>query len=120
MVGTSVGYTGGKYPFPTYSSVCSGVTGHTEAIRIEFDPNVISYSEILKVFWKNHSAFGAAKSQYKSAVFYTMEEHKDLVLASFQEEYGNQREMRTSVVKAGTFHLAEDYHQHYIAKRKKY
>lgn len=117
---TVVGYCGGKYPFPTYTSVCAGITGHSEAIQVRFDPTKVSYDDLLRVFFKNHSAFTPARVQYMSAIFYTSDDQKKQALAAIERvtsEFG--REPVTKVVKAGKFHAAEDYHQHYLRKKRR-
>ena len=124
---TAVGYAGGYTPNPTYEEVCSGRTGHTEAVLVVFDPKVTSYDEILRLFWENHDPTQGLRqgndvgSQYRSAVYWTSDEQRDAVEASrtmFQQElakagYG---EISTELAQAGPFYYAEPYHQQYLAK----
>ena len=124
---TAVGYAGGYTPNPTYEEVCSGRTGHTEAVLVVFDPKVTSYDEILRLFWENHDPTQGLRqgndvgSQYRSAVYWTSDAQRDAVEASrtmFQQElakagYG---EISTELAQAGPFYYAEPYHQQYLAK----
>ena len=124
---TAVGYAGGFTPNPTYEEVCSGSTGHTEAVLVVFDPAQTSYEEILRLFWENHDPTQGMRqgndvgSQYRSAIYWTTEEQRAEVEASrdmFQGEltpagYG---EITTQIAEAGPFYYAEAYHQQYLAK----
>ncbi len=124
---TSVGYAGGLTPNPTYQEVCSGYTGHTEAVEIVFDPKVISYGEILRVFWENHDPTQGMRqgndigTQYRSAIYTTSEEQLKEALASrdaFQpvvnaNGYG---QITTEIAPLSHYYYAEDYHQQYLAK----
>lgn len=124
---TSVGYAGGSTPNPTYQEVCSGYTGHTEAVQITFDPKVISYGEILRVFWENHDPTQGMRqgndigTQYRSAIYATTPEQLAEAEASrdaFQpvvtaEGYG---QITTEIATLGEYYYAEDYHQQYLAK----
>jgi peptide-methionine (S)-S-oxide reductase len=124
---TAVGYAGGFTPNPTYQEVCSGRTGHTEAVLVVFDPKVTSYEEILKLFWENHDPTQGMRqgndvgTQYRSAVYYANDAQREAAEASremFQSElsragYG---EISTEIAPAGPFYYAEDYHQQYLAK----
>ena len=124
---TAVGYAGGYTPNPTYEEVCSGRTGHTEAVLVVFDPKVTSYDEILRLFWENHDPTQGmrqgndAGTQYRSAIYWTTEEqHKEAEASRemFQRElekagYG---EISTEIAQAGPFYYAEPYHQQYLAK----
>jgi peptide-methionine (S)-S-oxide reductase len=124
---TAVGYAGGYTPNPTYQEVCSGKTGHTEAVLVVFDPKVTSYEEILRLFWENHDPTQGMRqgndvgTQYRSAVYYANDAQRDAAEASrdtFQNElsragYG---EISTEIAPAGPFYYAEDYHQQYLAK----
>ena len=127
VVNTEVGYTGGNIPNPTYKQVCSGDTGHAEAIRLYYDPNKISYKEILNVFWNVHDPTQAGGQgldigeQYRSAIFYHDEEQKNIAEESrgrLQKEKYPHREITTDILPAGKFYRAEEYHQRYIAKRR--
>jgi peptide-methionine (S)-S-oxide reductase len=124
---TAVGYAGGYTPNPTYEEACSGKTGHTEAVLVVFDPEKISYEEILKLFWENHDPTQGMRqgndvgTQYRSAVYATSPEQLETIeatKAAFGEKlraagYG---EISTEVAEAGEFYYAEDYHQQYLAK----
>src|SRR5436853_379172 len=124
---TAVGYAGGYTANPTYEEVCSGRTGHTEAVLVVFDPAVTSYDEILRLFWENHDPTQGmrqgndAGTQYRSAIYATSDAQRAAAEASrelFQSElagagYG---EITTEIADAGTFFYAEPYHQQYLAK----
>jgi peptide-methionine (S)-S-oxide reductase len=124
---TAVGYAGGYTPNPTYEEVCSGRTGHTEAVLVVFDPARIPYEEILRLFWENHDPTQGLRqgndvgTQYRSAVYWTSEAQRELADASraaFQPEltrsgYGD---ITTELAEAGPFYYAEPYHQQYLAK----
>jgi peptide-methionine (S)-S-oxide reductase len=124
---TAVGYAGGYTPNPTYEEVCSGRTGHTEAVLVVFDPKVTSYEEILRLFWEGHDPTQGmrqgndAGTQYRSAVYWTTDAQREAVEASramFQSElakagYG---EVTTELAESGAFYYAEPYHQQYLAK----
>jgi peptide-methionine (S)-S-oxide reductase len=124
---TAVGYAGGHTPNPTYEEVCSGRTGHTEAVLVVFDPEKITYDELLKAFWENHDPTQGMRqgndvgTQYRSAVYTTSPEQVAAVEATRaafaarlkERGYG---EITTEVAEAGEFHYAEDYHQQYLSK----
>ena len=124
---TQVGYAGGYTCNPTYREVCSGQTGHTEVVRVVFDPEVITYTELLTVFWENHDPTQGMRqgadvgTQYRSAIFWYDEDQKAAAEASrdaYQAElddagYG---EITTEIEEHDTFYYAEDYHQQYLAK----
>jgi peptide-methionine (S)-S-oxide reductase len=124
---TAVGYAGGYTPNPTYEEVCSGRTGHTEAVLIVFDPEQTSYEEILRLFWENHDPTQGmrqgndAGTQYRSAIYLTDESQRAAVEAS-QALFGERLksagygEITTEVAPLGEFYYAEDYHQQYLAK----
>ncbi|ORX74020.1 methionine sulfoxide reductase A [Linderina pennispora] len=120
---TQVGYTGGHEGSTTYKEVCSGTTNHAEAVRLEFDPKVISYDTLLTAFWNKHDPTqgsrqgGDVGTQYRSAIFYHTEEQRNLAEASKVERqklYENK--ITTEIVPAGTFYAAETYHQRYLEK----
>ncbi len=125
VVSTTVGYTGGHKENPTYKDVCSGETGHTEAIEIQFDPTQITYSELLDVFWKNidpttpNRQFADIGSQYRTVIFYHDEKQKQIAELS-KEEMGkteiHDKPIVTEIVLASFFYKAEDYHQEYYKK----
>ena len=117
------GYMGGKVKNPTYKEVCSGLTGHAEVIQVTYDPQKISYDELLEVFWKTHDPTTLNKqgadegTQYRSAIFYHNSEQKQLA-----EQYKNklteadafERPIVTEITEASVFYKAEDYHQNYF------
>jgi methionine-S-sulfoxide reductase len=125
VLATRVGYTGGSTPQPTYEDVCSGQTGHAEAIEIEFDPTIISYKELLAYFFKMHDPttphrqMNDVGSQYRSAIFYLSPEQKAAALETIQAPETTQfweNPIVTEVNPAGTFYPAEDHHQDYLEK----
>ena len=124
---TAVGYAGGFTPNPTYEEVCSGRTGHTEAVLVVFDPVKISYAEILRLFWENHDPTQGMRqgndvgTQYRSAIYLTSEEQRPVAEASRAAYTQRLRaagypEITTEIAPAGPFYYAEDYHQQYLAK----
>ncbi len=125
---TAVGYQGGYTPNPTYEEVCSGRTGHTEAVLVAFDPQKLSYEQLLKVFWETHDPTQGMRqgndvgSQYRSAIYTTSEAQAETAKAS-AERYGKalaaagrSGEITTELAPAGPFYYAEDYHQQYLHK----
>jgi methionine-S-sulfoxide reductase len=119
------GYTGGELPNPTYEQVCSDTTGHYEAVQITFDPAVISYQEILSVFWQQidptdaGGQFGDRGSSYQTAIFYHNQEQKELAEASKNElaKSGHfSLPIFTPILPAKPFYPAEEYHQDYYKK----
>jgi peptide-methionine (S)-S-oxide reductase len=124
---TAVGYTGGYTPNPSYEEVCSGMTGHTEAVRIVFDPVQVGFATLLKVFWEAHDPTQGMRqgndvgTQYRSAVFALDDMQRELAEASrktFQAELDRARygTITTEIVSASRFYYAEAYHQQYLAK----
>jgi peptide-methionine (S)-S-oxide reductase len=127
VVTTAVGYEGGFTPNPTYEEVCSGRTGHTEAVRVVFDPARVSYEELLRVFWEAHDPTQGMRqgndvgTQYRSAIFVGSEEQRRAAEASretFQRALDGSHygEITTEIVDAADFYFAEDYHQQYLDK----
>jgi peptide-methionine (S)-S-oxide reductase len=124
---TAVGYAGGYTRNPTYEEVCSGRTGHTEAVLVVFDPTVSSYDEILRVFWENHDPTQGMRqgndvgTQYRSAV-YTANDAQLAIARSSRELFAGELanagygEIATEIAPAGAFYYAEPYHQQYLAK----
>jgi peptide-methionine (S)-S-oxide reductase len=124
---TAVGYAGGFTKNPTYEEVCSGRTGHTEAVLVVFDPQQTSYDEILRLFWENHDPTQGMRqgndqgTQYRSAIYTANDAQRAAAESSrtmFQGElaragYG---EISTEIADAGPFYYAEAYHQQYLAK----
>jgi len=122
---TQVGYIGGKLAHPTYEEVCTDATGHAEAVQVEYDPNEISYDELLKVFWSNHDPPPLNRqgpdvgNQYRSAIFFHNEEQKNIAQKSKEEleKSGKfQKQVVTEIVPAPEFYKAEEYHQKYFQK----
>lgn len=124
VTATAVGYQGGTTDNPTYHDVCRGDTNHAEVVEIEFDPALISYEDLLEVFWKNHNPttkdrqgpdFG---TQYRSVIFVHNSEQEALARASKAKAQANfAAPIVTEIVPAPTFWKAEDYHQQYLEKR---
>jgi peptide-methionine (S)-S-oxide reductase len=121
---TKVGYTGGNFVNPTYEDVCSDTTGHAEAIEVKYDPNEISYEELLRRFWSIHDPTTKDRqgpdigSQYRSAIFYHNPE-QEAVARKVKKELNDlrfQNRIVTEIVPASTFYPAEDYHQKYYLK----
>ncbi len=126
VVSTSVGYTGGTTKDQTYYDVCSGMTGHAEAVEVVFDPSKVTYEDLLNVFWENHDPTTVNRqgpdvgTQYRSAIFYHDQAQKDAALASKErlETSGIlSRPIVTQIVPAADYYPAEDYHQQYLEKR---
>jgi len=124
---TAVGYAGGFTPNPAYEEVCSGLTGHTEAVLVVFDPAVIRYEQLLKVFWESHDPTQGMRqgndvgTQYRSAIYAYDEVQRAAALAS-REAYqqaltpAGRGPITTEIAGALPFYYAEDYHQQYLAK----
>jgi peptide-methionine (S)-S-oxide reductase len=124
---TAVGYAGGFTPNPTYEEVCSGSTGHTEAVLVVFDPTVTSYEEMLRLFWENHDPTQGMRqgndmgTQYRSAI-YTHGASQRAAAERTRDAYaplltaGGHGQITTEIAPAGPFYYAEDYHQQYLAK----
>jgi peptide-methionine (S)-S-oxide reductase len=119
------GYIGGSVKNPTYRQVCSGTTGHAEAVQITYDPAVISYEELLEVFWKTHDPTTLNSqgpdhgTQYRSAIFYHSDEQKQLAehyLKKLDESGAFSAPIVTQIVPASEFYRAEGYHQNYFAE----
>jgi peptide-methionine (S)-S-oxide reductase len=119
------GYTGGKTENPSYEEVCSGRTGHAEAVEVEFDPAKVSYDDLLKVFWTSHDPTTPNRqgpdvgTQYRSAIFFHGAAQETAARASKEalEKSGKlKRSIVTEIVAAGPFYRAEEYHQKYFAK----
>jgi peptide-methionine (S)-S-oxide reductase len=124
---TAVGYAGGHTRNPTYREVCSGKTGHTEAVLVAFDPQKVSLDEILRTFWEGHDPTQGMRqgndvgTQYRSAIYYTNGAQKDAAersKAAYEEALrANHRgTITTEIAPAGPFYYAEDYHQQYLHK----
>jgi peptide-methionine (S)-S-oxide reductase len=126
VVSTAVGYEGGSMANPTYRDVCTDRTGHAEAVEVEYDPEEISYEDLLKVFWENHNPTTLNRqgpdvgTQYRSVIFYHTPEQQAAALTSKEklEKSGKyRRPIVTEIVPATTFYRAEEYHQQYLEKR---
>ncbi len=123
---TTVGYTGGTMKDPSYKDVCTGTTGHTEAVEVEFDPKQVSYDQLLSVFWQSHDPttlnrqgpdFG---TQYRSAIFFEDAEQEAAARrskAALEKSGLFKRPIVTEIKPASEFYRAEDYHQQYFEKR---
>ena len=124
---TSVGYAGGNRQFPSYQQVCSGATGHAEVVRVVFDPKVVSYADLLRIFWENHDPTQGNRqgndvgTQYRSVIFTHSPEQREAALASkrayearlAEKGYGK---ITTEIADAPPYYLAEEYHQQYLDK----
>jgi peptide-methionine (S)-S-oxide reductase len=124
---TAVGYVAGHTPNPTYREVCTGMTGHTEAVLVVFDPKQITFDDLLKLFWESHDPTQGMRqgndvgTQYRSGIYYADEEQKraaERSRAAYQQRltaagYGP---ITTEILPAPEFYYAEDYHQQYLAK----
>jgi peptide-methionine (S)-S-oxide reductase len=126
VVSTAVGYTGGKTAHPTYEDVCTGRTGHAEAVEVVYDPARVSYEDLLTVFWNNHNPTTLNRqgpdigTQYRSAIFYHTPEQEAAAHASKEalEQSGKfRKQIVTEIVPAVPFYRAEEYHQQYFEKR---
>lgn len=124
VVSTLVGYSGGTMQDPAYEDVCSGETGHAEAVEIEFDPGRVSYQELLQVFWNIHDPTTLNRqgpdigTQYRSAVFYHTPRQKALAMESMAAlESSGRPAIVTEITPKSTFYRAEEYHQRYLEKR---
>nr|WP_248589748.1 peptide-methionine (S)-S-oxide reductase MsrA [Dickeya zeae] len=125
---TASGYCGGYTPNPTYREVCTGKTGHAEAVRVVFDPAEVSYTQLLQLFWENHNPAQGMRqgndigTQYRSAIYTLTPEQDAAAKASYQRfqqamrEAGDNRAITTEIQPAGPFYYAEDEHQQYLHK----
>lgn len=124
---TSVGYAGGLTPNPTYEETCSGRTGHTEIVQVVYDPSVISYEQLLKVFWEKHDPTQGMRqgndlgTQYRSAIYTTTPLQAEAANASRRAyqaalDRAGRGQITTEIAPLETYYFAEDYHQQYLAK----
>ncbi|XP_043915917.1 mitochondrial peptide methionine sulfoxide reductase isoform X2 [Protopterus annectens] len=124
---TQVGYTGGFTPNPTYKEICSGLTGHAEVVRVIYDPEKISYQQLLKVFWESHNPAQGMRqgndvgTQYRSGIYTYIPQQMDAAVKSrdaYQEELTKRKlgNITTEIREATEFYYAEDYHQQYLHK----
>src|SRR3990170_2906363 len=127
VLSTSSGYAGGHTPNPTYEEVCSGKTGHAEAVQVVFDPSRVSYEELLRIFWENHDPTqgmrqgGDVGTQYRSGIYYYNDEQRETaerIRDAYQQQLlaAAHGQITTEVIPAPDFYYAEDYHQQYLAK----
>jgi peptide-methionine (S)-S-oxide reductase len=124
VVDTAVGYEGGTVANPSYEDVCSKRTGHAEVVEVEFDPEQVSYEELLETFWGLHDPTQLNRqgpdvgSQYRSAIFFHSPKQEEKAIESRARAQGSfDRPIVTEIVPAATFWRAEDYHQQYLVKR---
>jgi len=124
---TSVGYAGGYTPNPSYEEVCTGRTGHSEVVQVVYDPNQVSYDELLRVFWETHDPTQGYRqgndigTQYRSAIYTTTDEQLDQAKRSrdlYQRVVTDRGhgEVTTEIEPLGDYYYAEDYHQQYLGK----
>ncbi len=126
VTATQVGYLGGNFENPSYRDVCTGRTGHAEVVEVEYDPSIVSYEELLRVFWENHDPTQHNRqgpdvgAQYRSAIFFHTPEQEAAARASKQtlERDGRyKRPIATEITPTSKFYRAEEYHQQYLEKR---
>ena len=124
VTGTRVGYSGGTLENPTYEDVCSHTTGHAEVVEVTYDPEQVSYDELLNVFWHKHDPTQLNRQgwdigdNYRSVVFFHDDEQRDAATHSKEREQANWRApIVTQIEPAQSFYEAEDYHQQYLEKR---
>jgi peptide-methionine (S)-S-oxide reductase len=124
VLSTEVGYSGGHTADPTYRDVCSHTTGHAEVVRIAFDPKVVSYGDLLEVFWNEHDPTQLNRQgpdigdQYRSVVFFQSPDQERIARESLEiQRAKHKRQVVTQIVPAAPFYPAEEYHQQYLAKR---
>lgn len=124
VTATTVGYTGGTIENPSYRAVCSGRTGHAEAVQVEFDPTKVTYEQLVDVFWASHDPTTLNRqgwdigSQYRSAIFFNDAAQQAAATASLQARQAQRRKpIVTEITPASAFYPAENYHQQYLEKR---
>ena len=127
VISARVGYTGGSVPSPSYEKVGGGETGHAEAVTVEYDPEKVSYHDLLEVFWKLHDPTQVNRQgsdigkQYRSAIFYHNEEQHQAAQKSKQELAASgkyDQPIATQIAPVDEFYEAEEYHQQYLAKQR--
>ena len=123
VLSTTVGYSGGHFPNPTYKDVCSDRTGHAEVVQVEYDLAEVSYDQLLNIFWENHDPTTLNRQgpdvgdNYRSAIFYHSDRQKELAEKSKAEQQKNYKDsVITQIAPASTFYKAEEYHQKYYQK----
>ena len=126
VVDAPVGYAGGTTPDPTYEQVCSGQTGHAEVVQVEYDPEKVSYEELLEVFWKIHDPTTLNRqwpdigTQYRSAIYFHSPEQEQAAkdsIAALENGDRFRNPIVTELAPIDTFYLGEDYHQRYFEKQ---
>jgi len=126
VVDTTVGYSGGETPNPTYKDVCTDETGHAEVVQVAFDPRKVSYEQLLDVFWQAHDPTQVNRqgpdfgTQYRSAIFFHSPEQEAAAKqsrAALEASGKLERPIATEITPASTFYRAEEYHQKYLQKR---
>ena len=126
VVDTTVGYSGGETPNPTYKDVCTDETGHAEVVQVAFDPRKVSYAQLLDVFWQAHDPTQVNRqgpdfgTQYRSAIFFHSPEQEAAAKqsrAALEASGKLKRPIATEITPASTFYRAEEYHQKYLQKR---
>ena len=125
VTATCVGYTGGTVRSPSYADVCTGQTGHAEAVEVEYDPAIVPYEQLLETFWNNHNPTQVDRqgpdvgTQYRSAIFFHDAEQEAAAKASkerLEASLGPDKRIATEIAPAEPFYRAEEYHQQYMAK----
>ena len=123
IIDTKVGYSGGHKINPTYEEVCTGNTDHAEVVKVEYDESVITYDQILNIFFENHNPTQLNRqgpdvaTQYRSSIFYLNNNQKSQAEQKINSLQGNfNNNIVTEIKKATEFYLAEEYHQEYVAK----
>lgn len=126
VISTSVGYMGGHFANPCYLDVCARITGHAEVVQVQYDPNIVSYDQLLQVFWKIHDPTSLNRQgpdrgeQYRSVIFYhTPEQEKVARQSKLQQQRSDQyqKDIVTQIQPASDYYLAEEEHQHYFEKQ---
>ena len=126
VASTSVGYTGGTTENPTYEAVCTGMTGHAEAVRVAFEPDTVSYDSLLELFWQCHDPTTLNRqgpdigTQYRSAIYFHDAAQEAAARASLEKAQASgrfPRDIVTEITPASEYYPAEDYHQQYFEKR---
>ncbi|WNY25382.1 peptide-methionine (S)-S-oxide reductase MsrA [Methanolapillus millepedarum] len=123
VISTTVGYMGGSVPSPSYPLVCTGTTGHVEAVEVVYDENIVSYEELVRLFFETHNFTQEngqgpdIGSQYLSRIYYTDELQKQMAETYVRILTGLGYDVATEILPAGPFWKAEDYHQHYYSKK---
>ncbi len=122
VLSTTVGYIGGHVPHPTYEQVCTGRTGHAEAIEVTYNPDETSYKDMVMLFFETHDQSHVNRQgpdvghQYRSGIFYLNDAQKDIAEVLVNELKNKKYKVATEITEAGTFYPAEDYHQEYYTK----